>query len=52
MTIDDVTKLLNENRVNRKYSNVEAKQIYEFLKMVAEQQVEKQIKKYKTSYEK
>ena len=52
MSIDDVTQLLNENEASRKYSKLEAKEIYEFIKMIVEQQLEKQITKYNTSYEK
>jgi len=52
MSIDDVTQLLNKNEASRKYSKSEAKEIYEFIKMIVEQQLEKQITKYNTSNEK
>ena len=51
MSIDEAVRILNQNGEGRNYSKSEAKEIYEFIKMIAEKQVEKQIKKYMTSHE-
>lgn len=45
MTIDEVVKILNQKSQHRKYSKVEAKEIYELLKTIAEHQVESRLKK-------
>jgi len=44
MTIDEVIKILNHNS-SRKYSKEQAKELYEFLKIIAEQQVSLKLKK-------
>ena len=45
MSLDDVIKILNKNAENRNYSKVEAKQIYDFIKMVADNHVAKRLNK-------
>ena len=43
---DDVLKILNKNKENRKYSKAEGKLIYEFINSIAQQHVFNRLKKY------
>jgi hypothetical protein len=45
MTIDEVVRILNQSSSSRKYSKEEAKELYEFLKTIAESQVTSRLKK-------
>jgi len=46
LTQDEVLKILNKNKENRKYSKEEGKILYEFIKAVVEQHVSNRLKKY------